>query len=87
MVARFYNVPQGLLVTDVAGESAAEAAGIQKNDIILELDGKEVTSVSTINNILKQHKVGDQIAIKYYRNGKTLSGTLPLEENGNGKAT
>jgi len=84
MAARFYNVPQGLLVTDVAVESAAEAAGIQKNDIILELDGETVISMNTVNSILKQHKVGDKITVKYYRNGKTLSATLTLGEKERG---
>lgn len=32
-----HDVPQGLQVTDVDGMSAVEEAGIQRNDIILEL--------------------------------------------------
>ncbi len=80
ITARFYNVQPGLLVTEVAKDSAAEAAGIQRNDIILKFDGKTVTSINGINNILKQHKVGDLITIKYYRSGQITSAELKLKE-------
>ena len=80
MTARYYGVPAGLLVTDVAGGSAAGEAGIQRNDIILELSGQAVTSISDINNILRQHKVGDVITIVYYRNGVSISAKLIFKE-------
>ncbi len=84
MTAQFYNVPQGILVAAVAEGSAAETAGIRINDIIVELDGETVSSMNTINEILKQHRAGDEVTIKYYRNGQTISAALTLMEDRGG---
>ncbi len=41
-VAKTYNMPTGVYVTQVKENSAAEQAGIQKGDIITAFDGKDV---------------------------------------------
>jgi len=81
ITAHYYSVPTGLLVTDVATGSAAEEAGIERNDIILEISGETVRSIGDINSILKQLMVGDTITIIYYRNGVNVSAKLILREN------
>jgi len=83
MTARFYNIPQGVLITDVVAGSAAEKAGLQKNDIITAVDGTEVISMSALKKILKQHRAGDEITITYYRyqDGQTRSIKLVLDES------
>ena len=55
-VANTYNMPNGIYVTKVAEGSAAEKAGIQKGDILTEFDGKEVTSMENMQEILKYYK-------------------------------
>ncbi len=85
MTASFYNVPQGLLVTGVERGSAAETAGIRVNDIITAFDGQAVASMAAINNIVKRLKVGDNVAVTYYRQGSTRTVTLVLMERGEGE--
>lgn len=80
LTAHFNNIPQGLLVTSVSGSSAAEAAGIRRNDIIMEFGGTEITSMSALNRALKQYKVGDSVLVKYYRAGRVYTVTLILKE-------
>ncbi len=81
--ARYYNIPRGILVTDVAAGSAAAKAGLQKNDIITAIDGNEVTSMSSIKSILKQHRAGDELTVTYYRyrDRQTGSTKLVLDES------
>ncbi len=81
LTARFYQIPQGILIVDILEGSAAEKAGLKVNDIIVELDGQTVDSMSALNKILKQHRAGDTISLKYYRDGKTISTTLTLMED------
>jgi serine protease Do len=83
MTARFYNIPRGVLITDVVAGSAAARVGLQKNDIITAVDGSEVTSMSALKNILKQHRAGDEITINYYRykDGESRSIKLVLDES------
>lgn len=82
-MARRYRLPQGFYVTSVTPGSGAEQAGIQKYDVILSFDGKEISTLNEIEELKKGHKVGDSIAIKYYqyRTGKTVETTLTLTED------
>jgi serine protease Do len=80
MTARFYRVPAGLLVGEVQRESASALAGVEAGDIVTQMDGREVNSMSDLNNILKNHKVGDEISLQIYRNGYQYDMTLTLKE-------
>lgn len=80
-VSRYYGVPQGVIVTAVEDNSGAYLAGIEKNDIITEINGVAVTSMSDIQNVNKTHKVGDIIEIKYYRSGSYYTANLILMED------
>lgn len=80
--AQFYdNVVPGALVQSVVEGSPAAKAGIQKYDIIMEIDGKDAsTSLSTM---IQGYEVGDTVTLKVYRDGKTLTIKVKLEEGSN----
>jgi Do/DeqQ family serine protease len=46
------DVQQGVIVTDVADNSLASAQGIEREDVITEVDGKPVTNVATFREAL-----------------------------------
>jgi Do/DeqQ family serine protease len=46
------SVQQGVIVTDVADNSMAAAQGIEREDVITEVDGKPVTNVQTFRDAL-----------------------------------
>jgi Do/DeqQ family serine protease len=48
------NVQQGVIVTDVADNSLAAAQDIQREDVITEVDGKQVTSVTSFRQALNK---------------------------------
>ncbi len=60
-------VSQGAYISDVYGGSAAEKAGIQAGDVIVEVDGKPVRSAAELTELVARHRPGDQIRIVYYR--------------------
>ena len=68
-----YNVRAssgGVIVVIV--EPGTPAAKILKtSDVILEADGKKVTSVARLRAILAKHKPGEKVTIAYRRGGKT----------------
>lgn len=68
----------GLFVAEVSDGSPAEAAGIQPNDIILELNGSKVTGESSIAQFMEKAKAGDAVEVVILRKGKreTLKVTL-----------
>lgn len=65
--------PKGALVSDITKGSPAEKAGITRGDIIIEYDGKAISSVSNLRNSVAQTKVGSQVRIKIIRNGKEFN--------------
>jgi len=66
-----------LQITSIRVNSAAEKAGFNVNDIILSVDGKELT---TLDSWLKAKKPGESFIFIVYRNGKqlTLEGKLDV---------
>ena len=46
----------GVIVTDVADNSTAAAQGIEREDVITEVDGKPVTSVGSFREALSKSR-------------------------------
>lgn len=61
---------KGALVGDIAKGSPAEKSGIQRGDVILEFNGKEIRSVGSLRNMVAQSKVGSQVRLRILRNGR-----------------
>lgn len=80
-MARYYGLPTGVMVTEVAVDSGAELAGIQEYDIITEIDGVAITSMSDIQAINETHSVGDILQVTFYRNREYHTVNLKLLED------
>ncbi len=66
-IAQRYGWPQGVYVGSVEKGGAAETAGVQEGDIIVEFDSQAITTVAELNTIKEEHKAGDPIVAKIYR--------------------
>src|SRR5262249_22237534 len=62
---------EGLVVTDVVKDSPAAGAGIQKNDVLIKLDGKRLTSVDAINKQVQEIK-DRKVAVALIRAGNEI---------------
>ena len=72
-VALLNDLPEGAFVQDVVPDSAAEKAGLQKNDIITKIDGKKLSDTDAgVASVISSKKVGDTINLTIYRDGKTM---------------
>jgi len=72
--------PKGALVSDLTKGGPAERAGIMRGDIILEYDGKGVSSVSGLRNMVARSKIGSQVRVKILRNGKEYNLNVTIAE-------
>ncbi|WP_284642998.1 S1C family serine protease [Paenibacillus silviterrae] len=73
------DVKKGIIVLDAQGP--AKDAGLKTSDVIVELDGKAVDSTLSLRKyIYGQKKVGDKMAITYYRAGKKNTVNVTLGE-------
>lgn len=57
-------------VGEVLKDSAAAKAGLQKGDVITEIDGKPVVRMAQIQHILGPKYDGDKVSLKYKRGDK-----------------
>ena len=78
--AKVYNLVVGVYVKSIEDFSSAEKAGVKVGDVIVEADGKKITSMNELNEIKNSHKIGDELKIKVNRNNKTEELTLTLGE-------
>ena len=70
----------GVFISKVIKSAPAWEAGLQKDDIIISLAGKKVTSMKKLKEMLKKYNVGDKIIIKVRRNEKIKTIKLRLEK-------
>lgn len=66
------SVDDKLEVKEVTEGSGAKAAGVLAGDLIIALDGKKITKIQEIAEILKDKKVGDEVKLTVKRAGKNL---------------
>ncbi len=75
------STPYGLFIDSVVEGSGAEAAGLQAKDMIIEVDGKQVSSTSEINQIRDTKQPGDKLSFKIARNGQYMDVDVTLGES------
>jgi S1-C subfamily serine protease len=84
---------EGVLVLQVAADSAAERAGFRGTrvgregtvvvgDIILSLDGRRVSGMSELVELLQQYSIGDRVEVLVYRDGETKALSVVLAGSG-----
>ncbi len=74
-VAEYYGIKsrKGVLVTEVFPNDPAGLAGIEPQDIILSINGKEVGTAREITGMIANIGVGETVKIKVLRNGETMT--------------
>jgi serine protease Do len=70
---------KGVVVRRVEPGSAADRAGIRRNDVIVEIDGQPVTSVASFSKAISKLKSGDTALIVVQRGDRTQVLTLKLD--------
>ena len=71
---------KGVLINSITDGSPAAKAGLAAGDVIISIDGQEMTSPAQVVDLMHQHKAGDQVKIAYYRMGKRQEATVTLGE-------
>ena len=69
----------GIYIAEVTEGGAGEAAGLQKGDVITNIDGKKVTKMSELQEYLNGKRPGDKVSITYLRNKKSITKSNTLK--------
>ena len=77
----YYRLPAGLYITDVDRSSDAAAKGIEEGDILLSVNGTNVTTMDALNGAVYNLDVGDTVEVVIYRSGKQYRVSLTVTED------
>ncbi|WP_024855971.1 S1C family serine protease [Ruminococcus albus] len=75
-----YGIPEGAVVRQVNDDSPAKEAGLEVNDIVTKIDGKEITSSTDMVAAIRKCKKGDKITVTVYRQGETKELSIVVDE-------
>ena len=83
MVATYDTEDGGTIVAavEVAAGYAAEEAGVETGDIILAVNGQEITTTAELMAIRRQHTIGDTLTLTILRDGETMDIPVVLRSN------
>lgn len=78
-VIKALNLPRGAAqVVSVEKGSAAQKAGIEPGDLIVAVDGRELTNHLELSKIISTHRPNDEVRLTINRNGETRTLTVRL---------
>jgi len=81
-IADYYGLPvdSGVLVAEVVPRGPADRAGLDKGDIIVELDDARVRSVGELQRAVQKKKIGEKVKVLVVRGSRRLVAELVLEK-------
>jgi Do/DeqQ family serine protease len=72
---------EGVYVSAVAPDGAAQVAGIKRGDLITKINGAEVTSGLEMSSVLANFKPGDKVDVTYKRKGSEYNTAVVLKKS------
>ncbi len=80
------GINQGVYVVGVEDGSSAEEAGLKEGDVIVGIQGRSVRTTSELIETVGRQRPGDEILVRYYRDGRERE-TTALLRNIHGEVT
>lgn len=81
-IAEQFNLEkaEGVLIGDVIEDSPAEKAGLNRGDVILSVNKKEVNTPQELQDAIRELEIGDQAELRVKRDGKESTFVVKIEE-------
>ena len=75
------DITSGAVIISVEEDYPAAIAGLQKGDVLLEINGVKIKNTAHFRSQLYKYSVGDKVTIKYNRDGKDAEVELVLTKS------
>ena len=73
------NVAKEIYVSEILPNSSASEAGLQKGDILRDIDGGPAESINQLRDTIFFTEIGEFLSLEFERDNKRLSFALPIE--------
>jgi serine protease Do/serine protease DegQ len=74
------DLHQGVVISQVIEDTAAEEAGLKVGDVVISINGTPVKSASAMRNMVGLLRVGDEMSISVIRDGKKKTMTAVIRD-------
>ena len=74
----YYDLPQGVYVSQVDQGSAAALCGLLPGDVLTHFDGAPISNTDTLQTLLGEYGVGQQLQLQLFRQGQHMTLTLTI---------
>ena len=71
----------GVYINEVLKGSAADKAGLKKNDVIVAIDGQKITDASSVQAKVGNYHPGDKATITFIRDGKQQEASVVFQSS------
>jgi serine protease Do len=81
-MAEFFGLKEarGVLISQVTEGSAADDAGLKRDDVIIRFDGVTVDNANEFRNRVAMYKPGSEVEVVVLRDGKEMTFTVKLAQ-------
>lgn len=69
---------RGVLIADVSSESPAAAAGLMADDVLVQVNGQDVSTFKAVKDAIASKQPGDEVEVRFARAGKEQTVKLRL---------
>ena len=79
-ITQLYGIPEGVAVSEVVENGPADEAGVKKGDILTELDGRSISNMEQLQDVLEYYAAGETVDLTVQRadNGEYQEQTLSI---------
>ncbi len=81
MIRNAENDGKGVRITEIIDDTAASGSELKEGDVILEIDSQETNSTEQLIDIIQTKQVGEEVSVRYSRDGKVKKTKIQLGEN------
>lgn len=79
--AQIYNVPIGIIVSEISNDSNLTASGVKQGDIITKINDVNITNMDVFYSELYSHKPGESVKLSIYRTSSNRIGSNSFDVN------
>ena len=64
------------MISEILPDGPAQRVGLERGDLLLELDGEPITGVDRLHRLLTAERAGREVEVQLLRRGKRQAVTL-----------